>query len=63
MEKYDELKKLVEELQADLEKMFSKGNKSAGTRARALIQDIKRKGQEIRDQIQAHKASIGKKRK
>lgn len=63
MEKYEELCKLVETLKADLEKLYVKGNKSAGTRARALIQDIKRKGQEIRDEIQSQKAAIGKKRK
>ena len=63
MEKYEELCKLVDTLKADLEKLYVKGNKSAGTRARALIQDIKRKGQEIRDEIQGQKAAIGKKRK
>jgi recombinational DNA repair protein RecR len=63
MDKYEELCLLVEQLRADLEKLHAKGNKSAGTRARALVQDIKRKGQEIRDEIQEAKRAIGKKRK
>jgi hypothetical protein len=62
MEKYEELCKLVETLKTDLEKLYVKGNKSAGVRARRILQGIKRKGQEIRDDVQVKRAGIGKKR-
>lgn len=47
MREYEELKDLVEECAADMEK-FENGNKSAGTRVRKAMQDIKAKAQEIR---------------
>lgn len=62
MEKYEELLKLVEELREDLLKLYRHDNKSAGTRARGLVQDIKRKGQEIRNDVQEKRQAIGKKR-
>ena len=34
MKRYDELKALVEELEFDFEKFYSRGNKAAGTRLR-----------------------------
>jgi exonuclease VII small subunit len=46
-------------LKEEFEK-FEKGNKSAGTRARKVLQNIKRISQEIRIQIQSVKKSDGK---
>jgi exonuclease VII small subunit len=43
-------------LKEEFEK-FEKGNKSAGTRARKVLQNIKRNSQEIRIQIQSVKKS------
>ena len=48
------LQKLIDEidvLKAEYEK-FERGNKSAGTRARKSLQNIKKIAQEIRSQIQ-----------
>ena len=45
---------LVESLKAEMEK-FERGNKSAGTRARKVCQDIKKNCQDIRTFIQEKK--------
>lgn len=50
----EEMKQLVLTLESELQK-FDKGNKSAGTRARKLCQDIKAKAQDIRVDIQGKK--------
>jgi hypothetical protein len=51
------LQKLLDEmevLKAEYEK-FERGNKSAGTRARKSLQNVKKISQEIRNQIQEAK--------
>lgn len=50
MEAFDNLKKLVLEVEEDLRKAEG-GNKAAGTRVRQLMQDIKNAAQEIRQKI------------
>lgn len=45
------LKKEVENLELEMEK-FNRGNKSAGTRARKVLQAVKKECQNIRNQIQ-----------
>ncbi|HYW35741.1 MAG TPA: histone H1 [Balneolaceae bacterium] len=57
MSRYDELNDLLEELQPDISKFYNKGNKAAGTRARKTLQNIKKKSQEIRMEIQEWKNS------
>ncbi len=57
MSRYDEMKDLLDELQPDISKFYNKGNKAAGTRARKTLQDIKKKAQEIRLEIQDWKNS------
>ncbi len=47
----------IENLKVELEK-FERGNKSAGTRARKVCQNIKKAVQEIRIQIQEKKATL-----
>lgn len=51
MNRYNELKQLLDDLQPDLIKFYEKGNKAAGTRARKILQKLKRKAQEIRIEI------------
>ena len=55
MEKFQELKTLVESLNEDVTKFSEKGNKSAGTRLRQGMQELKRLAQEIRVEVSAAK--------
>ncbi len=50
VEGYEKLKRLVAEIEPDLQKAEG-GNKAAGTRVRQAMQDIKATAQEIREQI------------
>ena len=50
----------IASLKEEFEK-FERGNKSAGTRARKVLQNIKRISQDIRIQIQVSKKSDDKK--
>lgn len=50
MEEYNKLKEIVEACYGDIEK-FNKGNKSAGTRVRKAMQDVKKQAQEVRQAI------------
>lgn len=50
METLEKIKALTEELNVDVTK-FYKGNKSAGTRARKLAQDLKAMLQSLRNEI------------
>jgi len=49
----------ISNLKEEFEK-FERGNKSAGTRARKVLQNIKRISQDIRIQIQAAKKNDAK---
>ena len=53
----DPLLNEIENLKAEYEK-FQRGNKSAGTRARKCLQNVKKIAQEIRGQIQEAKSSM-----
>lgn len=65
---YDNLVKLITEdveidgkkfnLKEDFEKFFIKGNKSAGTRVRKIMQELKKVSQEIRKDVQNYKGNI-----
>ncbi len=57
MSRYDEMNNLMQELEPDVNKFYDKGNKAAGTRARKTLQEIKKKSQEIRLEIQDWKNS------
>jgi len=50
MEAFDRLKQLVAEAEADLEKV-QKGRKTAGTRLRKKMQEIKAAAQDVRIQV------------
>jgi hypothetical protein len=67
-EKYDQLIKILTEeveiegkkfnLKEDFDKLFIKENKTAGTRVRKMMQEIKKLAQEIRDDVQDYKSKI-----
>jgi len=52
MSRFHEVKSLVDSLEEDMDKFYSKGNKTAGTRARKTLQELKKLAQEIRIDIQ-----------
>lgn len=56
MQRFEDLKKAVEELHADFEKFYIKGQAAAGTRARKGLSDLRRLAQEVRKEIQVVKA-------
>ncbi len=58
MNRFQELVELVQSFQKDFEKFYAKGNKSAGVRVRKHMADLKRKAQEIRNEVQEVKAKM-----
>ena len=57
MEKFEELKAKVAEIEAEAEKFYVKGNKTAGTSLRKGLQEIKNLSQEIRVEVSDKKKS------
>jgi hypothetical protein len=55
MENYAKLVELVENMKADVESFYNKGNKSAGTRVRSACQEIKKISQDLRINVQETK--------
>ena len=55
--RYNELKDLLATFEKDFEKFYDKENKSAGTRVRKAMNDLKRKAQEIRKEVQDMKTA------
>ena len=45
-------------LKEDFEKFFIRGNKTAGTRLRRVMQEIKKVSQEVRTDVQQYKSKI-----
>jgi hypothetical protein len=68
LDKYDRLVSILTEefemdgnkfdLKDDFEKFFIKGNKTAGTRIRKVMQELKKMAQEVRDDVQEYKSKI-----
>ena len=56
MGRLQELRNLLDTFEKDFVKFYDKGNKSAGTRVRKHMNDLKRKAQEIRKEVQEIKA-------
>ncbi len=54
-ERFNELKNLINGLEADADKFYNKGNSAAGTRVRKGLQDVKNLAQAIRLEIQEAK--------
>ena len=55
MSRFEEVKELVDSLEADFTKFYEAGNKAAGTRVRNGMQAIKNLAQEIRAEVTAKK--------
>jgi hypothetical protein len=55
MERFQELQALVASFENDFDKFYVKGNKSAGTRVRKAMNELKKKAQEIRLEVQSMK--------
>jgi hypothetical protein len=59
MKRFQELVELLHSFEKDFEKFYVKGNKSAGTRVRKHMNELKRKAQEVRNEIQSIKKTDG----
>jgi hypothetical protein len=67
-DKYDEFLKLITEevtiddkkynLKEDFEKFFVRGNRTAGTRIRKMMQEIKKLSQDVRNDVQYYKGNM-----
>lgn len=57
MSRFQELKDMVESFEKDFEKFYDKQNKSAGTRVRKAMNDIKKYAQEVRKEVQEIKTT------
>ena len=57
MKLYEDIKTLVSSIEEDIEKFSTKGNKSAGTRIRKSMQDLKKLAQDLRVEVQNQKNS------
>jgi hypothetical protein len=55
MERYGQVRDLVESLESDFEKFYDKGNQAAGTRVRKGMQELKNLAQDIRVEVQSMK--------
>ena len=55
MEKFENMKAILEGLTEDVQKFDEKGNKAAGTRVRQGLQEIKNVAQELRKEISEKK--------
>jgi hypothetical protein len=58
MDRYQELLDLVATFKADFDKFYVKKNKSAGVRLRKHMANLKKKAQEIRNEVQDIKAKM-----
>ncbi len=58
MDDLAELKAMCEALRTECIKFFEEGNKTAGTRARKMLQQVKGKAQELRVAIQERKRAM-----
>ena len=52
MEKINEIKAMLDDMGKDLEKFYAKGQNSAGTRLRKYLNEVRKKCQEMRNEIQ-----------
>jgi len=55
-EKYNELVEYLNSLEVDVQKFYVKGQAAAGTRLRKGLSELKRKSQDIRNEVQEVKA-------
>lgn len=57
MERFEDLKAKLAEIETEAEKFYVKGNKAAGTRLRKGLQEVKNLAQEIRVDVSEKKKS------
>jgi Tfp pilus assembly protein PilE len=57
MEKINEIKAMLDAMGKDLEKFYAKGQNSAGTRLRKSLNEVRKKCQEMRNDIQGIRQS------
>jgi hypothetical protein len=57
MDRFGQVKGLIESLELDFEKFYDKGNQAAGTRVRKGMQELKNLAQDIRVEVQTMKNS------
>ncbi len=55
MERYEQVHKLITELESDFQKFYDKGNQAAGTRIRKGMQELKVLAQDVRIEVQTIK--------
>jgi hypothetical protein len=53
--RFEQLKALVAAAEADFQKFYGEGNKAAGTRIRAAMQELKNFAQTVRTEVQSMK--------
>jgi hypothetical protein len=58
MDKFNEIKAIIESVSDDVEKFYVKGNKAAAVRIRKAMQDIKNLSQELRVHVQETKNNL-----
>ena len=58
MDRHQELLDLVQTFKVDFDKFYVKQNKSAGVRLRKHMANLKKKAQEIRNEVQDLKAKM-----
>lgn len=55
MEKFNQVKSLIHQIEVDAHKFYDKGNSAAGTRLRKAMQALKALAFEIRQEVTARK--------
>ena len=58
MEKFEEIKALIDACNEDVDKFYVKGNKAAAVRIRKTMQDVKNLAQEVRLHVQDTKNNM-----
>jgi len=56
MEKYEQIKQLITDSEADFTAFYEKNNKAAGTRVRNVMQQLKGLAQEVRAEVTEKKS-------
>jgi hypothetical protein len=51
MEKFNQIKAILESVEEDAKKFYENGNSSAGTRVRKGMQDLKNLAQDVRTEV------------
>ena len=61
METFEKMQALLEQIKPDVQKVFDKGNGSAGTRVRQSMQELKNLAQQLEQKFKALKIKNPKK--